>query len=165
MNLQDLGALGEVIAAFAVVISLFFVTIQLRSNTRALRASMYQAIHDGEDLLWGDLSRDGALANLWQQSASGLSGILDADRPRAQMLLNRAVFMIQHTHYQRRRGFVDDEMWRNWQVSWTGMISQHQGVREMFERNVVVLSPHFVTFTRECLQDADRGEGGSATMT
>ena len=39
MSLDDLGNIGEVVAAIGVVISLFYVGYQIRQNTRASRAS------------------------------------------------------------------------------------------------------------------------------
>jgi hypothetical protein len=38
MTLQDLGGLGELIGAVAVVLSLAYLAVQVRQNTRALNA-------------------------------------------------------------------------------------------------------------------------------
>jgi len=48
VSLADLGSLGEFIGSIAVIASLLFVALQLRSNASALRASTYQSIHDAE---------------------------------------------------------------------------------------------------------------------
>ncbi len=47
------------------------------------------------------------------------------------MLLNRLVFLIQNTHYQRTRGFVDDEMWHAWDQAWVGFLRGNKAAREM----------------------------------
>ena len=44
MNIQDLGALGEAISAVAVVITLIYLSIQTRTNTKALKAQTHQQI-------------------------------------------------------------------------------------------------------------------------
>ncbi len=43
MNWEAAGALGEIVGAFAVVISLVYLAIQVRQNTTAIAA---QAAHD-----------------------------------------------------------------------------------------------------------------------
>jgi len=40
MSIADLGSLGEFVASFAVLITLIFLTFQMRQNTKAVRASM-----------------------------------------------------------------------------------------------------------------------------
>ena len=42
MNLDDLGNLGELIGAVAVVISLAYLAVQIRQNTRSLRAAAFK---------------------------------------------------------------------------------------------------------------------------
>lgn len=121
MSVTELGALGEFIGSIAVVASLIFVAIQLRSNTTAVRASTYQSIHDAEDSYWADISNDPDLARIWSCSDQGLEAISEAELPQATMLMNRLVFLIQNTHYQRSRGFVDDQMWHAWDQAWVGL--------------------------------------------
>ena len=43
MNIQDLGAIGEFVAAIATILTLAYLTYKIRQNTRQLRASSYQA--------------------------------------------------------------------------------------------------------------------------
>ena len=46
MTLQDLGAIGEFIGGIAVVITLVYLAVSIRQNTKSVRASTYQAILD-----------------------------------------------------------------------------------------------------------------------
>ena len=46
MTLEDLGNIGEFVAAIAVVVSLLYLAIQIRQNTKTVRTSTYQAILD-----------------------------------------------------------------------------------------------------------------------
>ena len=47
MSLADLGNLGEFIGSVAVLISLIYVGFQIRSNTRAVRASTFLGLTNG----------------------------------------------------------------------------------------------------------------------
>jgi hypothetical protein len=42
LTIQDLGSIGELIAALATVATLAYLAVQIRQNTRSLRASAYQ---------------------------------------------------------------------------------------------------------------------------
>ena len=42
MTVQDLGSLGELIAAVATVTTLVYLAIQLKQNTRELRSQTFQ---------------------------------------------------------------------------------------------------------------------------
>ena len=42
MTLQDLGSIGELISAIAVIVSLAYLAIQIRQNTRVARATTLQ---------------------------------------------------------------------------------------------------------------------------
>ena len=39
MNLEDLGNLGEFLAAIGVIVSLIYLALQIRQNTKSVRAS------------------------------------------------------------------------------------------------------------------------------
>jgi hypothetical protein len=47
MNWDAIGAIGEVVGAFAVVATLFYLTSQIRQNTNALKAESRRAVLDG----------------------------------------------------------------------------------------------------------------------
>ena len=47
MTLSDLGSIGELIGGVAVVVSLIYVALQIRQNTRAIRASSHQSALGG----------------------------------------------------------------------------------------------------------------------
>lgn len=46
MTIQDLGSIGEVIAAVATIATLVYLAAQVRQNTRALRSSTFQGISE-----------------------------------------------------------------------------------------------------------------------
>ena len=44
MNWEAIGAIGETIGAIAVVLTLVYLSIQIRQNTRSVRAATYQSV-------------------------------------------------------------------------------------------------------------------------
>lgn len=50
MNWEAVGAEGEILGAFAVIITLGYLAVQVRQNTRAMQASARVALHDAHML-------------------------------------------------------------------------------------------------------------------
>lgn len=78
MTLQDLGAIGEVVGGFAVVVSLVYVAYQIRQssrqieqNSRHIEASMYYATNDAFYRWFALLAQDAELAALWGRVLRG----------------------------------------------------------------------------------------------
>ena len=46
MNWEALGAIGEIVGAVAVIATLGYLAVQIRQNTRALKASTHQSLSD-----------------------------------------------------------------------------------------------------------------------
>ena len=44
MNIQDIGAIGEVVGAIAVVVTLIYLATQIRQNNQLLRSGSRQAL-------------------------------------------------------------------------------------------------------------------------
>ena len=46
MNVQDWGAIGEVVGAIAVIVSILYLSIQVRANARTMKATAsFDATH------------------------------------------------------------------------------------------------------------------------
>lgn len=153
MNWEAIGAAGEIVGAIAVVISLVFLAFQLRSNTGALKASAYQAIHDAEDRFWQDISCDPKLTDLWAMALDGLELMTEEEKRRSEIVLLRWIGLFQNVHYQRQRGFVGSEIWPTWHSTWVLMLRYNKGVRQMYEQMVSFYSPEFVEYSKDCIEE------------
>ena len=64
MTIQDLGSLGELIAAVATVLTLGYLAVQLRQNTKALRSQTFQHSSMDMSLTANAISIDNELASI-----------------------------------------------------------------------------------------------------
>ena len=78
MTLQDLGNLGELVAAIATVLTLGYLAIQLRQNTRALRSQTFQQSSMDMSLTANAISSDGELAEIVVKASNGI-GVLSPE--------------------------------------------------------------------------------------
>jgi hypothetical protein len=108
MSLQDLGAIGEVVAAVAVVVSLIYVarqihqsSRQLEQNSRHLEASMYHATNDAFYRWFSMLAQDETLASLWRRALAGEA--LAADETTRVNSLIAMLFLSYENNFQQLR--------------------------------------------------------------
>lgn len=99
MTLQDLGALGEIIGAVAVVLSLLYVAAQIRQNTRSLRSATSFAVNQALAELNGRwVANTDGFTDLWLRGCADLDSLDPTERERFSRqvydLLNLAV--LQH---------------------------------------------------------------------
>ena len=83
---QVLGNFGEFFGAIAVVVTLIYLAIQLRQNTKGIRAQSYYNVLSGKNALYREL---GANAELFNTLAQGMA----ADPPLASVTDGAGSFM------------------------------------------------------------------------
>jgi len=64
MSLQDLGNLGELIAALATVLTLGYLALQLKQNTNALRSQTFQQSSMDMSMTANAISSNNELASI-----------------------------------------------------------------------------------------------------
>jgi hypothetical protein len=70
VSIQDLGAIGEFVGSIGVIVTLVYLAIQIRANTRAIKASPgFDATHS-----WANLK-----PGLWDQRSSIGKGAISVD--------------------------------------------------------------------------------------
>jgi len=65
MPLEQLANIAEVFGLLAVAVTLIFLTVQMRQNTKALHSTATHAAHEQTSNLYKSLSMDASLADLW----------------------------------------------------------------------------------------------------
>ena len=79
MNWEAMGATGEVIGAVGVIISILYLAVQVRSNTRSLKASTFQAACDASARISLALGSDPQVALVWQKGLAGVQELSPAE--------------------------------------------------------------------------------------
>lgn len=118
MTLQDLGALGEVVGGFAVVVSLVYVAYQIRQssrqielNSRHVRAAMYHATNDSFFRWFSLLAQDQEVADLWLRGFRGETLSPD-ERVRYHALVSMLFFAYEGNFEQLKLGTIQRDTLR-----------------------------------------------------
>ncbi len=110
MNFQDLGSLGELVGAVAVVISLIYLATQIHQNTQVVRASSYEDVANGTREFMALFVRDEKLAQLYLRGASQIDQLTPEERLQFDMLLGHLFANFDMTVDLFNRRMIDEKM-------------------------------------------------------
>jgi hypothetical protein len=68
MNWEALGAIGEIVGAVAVVVTIAYLAVQIRQNTRAVKSSVFSELQSEVRQQAFSLANDEDLARIWRQA-------------------------------------------------------------------------------------------------
>lgn len=108
MNWDAISAISEIIGAVAVVVSLIYVAVQIRQNTKAIRGSTLDAItaHQQAELRWS-----GELATEFRKAIEAPETLSFEERWQLSEWMTAAMTARQNEFHQYQQGLLDDEVW------------------------------------------------------
>lgn len=113
MTLAEISDISQILAAIAVIPSLIFVGLQMRQNTRAVRATMSQAHANGYQEIIGRIYESEALTRIYLKGSFHPEQ-LDATESVRFMLMLASVFRFLDASYaQYREGQLPEMHWRS----------------------------------------------------
>lgn len=150
MTIQDLGSLGELIAAIATVVTLVYLAAQIRQNTAQQKREELISIQHGQNDVIAQL-RDPRVFGAYVRAAAGRDPSVE-DWGTAFAWVVQYLNHFQVVHDLHRNGALDEEQYRLWAgyaVSivapagirrwWdeeNGRLAFHSEVREMIDERL-----------------------------
>jgi hypothetical protein len=116
MTLQDLGSIGEVIGALAVVVSLFYVGFQIRQNTSAVRSATAQAVHDNYASWYTTIATDPDLMKISIDGMRDYRSLSETEKGRFIATFMAFLSFSQNAFYQWRAGSLSPQLWVGWEL-------------------------------------------------
>ena len=111
MTLQDLGNIGEFIAAFGVIASLIYVGFQVRQNTRAMRAQIHENLTSGYLSIINTVAAHPTAFAKGLRSDSNFDELTDEEKVQYFGLIFGFFKHFEHMFVQHERGLIDDQAW------------------------------------------------------
>jgi len=142
MNWDAVSAVSEIIGAVGVVVTLVYLAVQIRNNTKAVRAATYDSfVAQFRD--WNAPLR--ANPELSAQFAIQIEEIDKLDE-RARKHATHVFFdflkLAENLHYQYRMGMIDDSLWSGWDTFFHHYLSA-PGMVWYWERRRDFCDPEF----------------------
>jgi PAS domain-containing protein len=143
MSIQDLGALGELVAAIATIATLLYLAVQIRQNNRNLQESTSASINQGFASINSRLSSDEQFAEIFIRGREDLEALnaVELERFRAfvQDILNMAVYAdgLQASHDVRSLHFDAFEVVGSLYQSYPGIRAVIDSIEPATPRDLV----------------------------
>jgi hypothetical protein len=107
VNWEAISAIGQIVGAFAVVISLIYLAREIRSNARAARVASMDTI-----VRWlGQLAVHPHLRELYYRGIHDLDSLEGPDLVGFSVLMNQFFHIVEEMYYQRLEEHADPRLW------------------------------------------------------
>jgi len=157
MTLQDLGSLGELISGIAVVISLIYLAIQIRQNTRsAWETAWHSGLRELQQFR-SLIAQDPEVARVYREGLRDLKSLSDDDRWRFGALMQSIYSVFETAFRTRTEGLFQDQLDS---IVWT---ASRPGAREWWSKGKRLYSPEFQRLIDETLESFSKPPEPPAT--
>ncbi len=114
MNWEAIGAIGEVGGAIAVVVTLVYLTRQIRQSTHATGVAAYQQSQQQIYAMSVALATDPELAEIFARVfAGGIDSLGPSDGVRFEAAMSTFYFGYESLLAHHEKGLIDPDLWQN----------------------------------------------------
>src|SRR5262245_61333352 len=150
LNWQALGAIGEVIGAGAVLVTLVYLAAQIRqnsqqiaTNTRVTRLAAPAETQAAFSRFRHMVAGSTELAELYIKGCADYPALSRTERLRFTSTLQELLLAFDLLHQRFTEGLYEEEMWDNQRTLALATLNQ-PGVRDWWSRNSLMFRPQFV---------------------
>lgn len=119
MNWDAIGAIAELAGAIGVILSLAYLAVQIRLNTkqmestaRAARGAAYQNVLTTYQSYLTPVAANAELADIFQRGLMDSQQLTESEFFRFNWLLGGYLTNLDNSFYQRQDGVVSEERWQ-----------------------------------------------------
>lgn len=142
MTIQDLGNIGEFLAAIATLVTLIYLAQQIRQNTKAIRSASHHAITDSFNQLNGIVAADPAVGEYMRKGSRDYSSLTQGEEQSFRHLWLAYFRIFETLYYQYQNGTMDKQLYESEHRSLESVIA-NPGVQEWWKTNTISFSEEF----------------------
>jgi hypothetical protein len=124
VTLDDLGSLGEFISGLAVVVTLVYLALQIRHNTRAVRSSMHQDMVESTLRVAESLSDNAEVGLIVLKADADYDSLTAGELLRFEAYAERVFGNFESVYYSYRNSMIEEDLWAAWESSCLDDISR-----------------------------------------
>ena len=164
MNWEALGAIGEIIGAAAVLITLVYLAVQIRQNTRQIGDSTRALRLTSRDTTqqafsrWRHFVSEPEAADLYLRGCADYGSLFLAERFRFGIFLQDLLLSYEALHQQIPESLYEREVWDQRQIPILAHLFRQPGVRNGWEQNKLMFLPDFAAAIDRAASTASSGQ-------
>ena len=145
MTIQELGSLGELLAAVATIAMLGYLAVQIRQGTRAIRASALQAANDSAQRVLSIASQSPENAAIYHRGLVSYDELTPPERMHFTTMLLGIFSASEAMYWNQQNGLLQQEIWDR-EVKVLRFYLQTPGCRAMWRGARNLFSASFSQF-------------------
>ena len=142
MDWGTAGVIAEIIAAVAVIVSLWYLAIQLGQNTDLARAELEVQL----GVIWAEMHdnmiQNPSLAKAYDLAASDWTQLSEEEARSYLWFTAKSFHILQGMFRQQQRGLLADEVWEPYEKYIIGIL-QFEAVMGWWESEAALISDEF----------------------
>ncbi len=111
MNIQDFGAIGEVVGGIAVVATLIYLSIQLKQASTAIRISTAETGTTHNASVYREIVANQELADLMIRGGSDFESLSDGEYLRYALAVNMQMRFFEHQYHLNSQDALPSGFW------------------------------------------------------
>ena len=153
MNWEATSAIGQIVGAIAVVVSLIYLTREIRRNVRATRLASMRSMSDALNRCIQQLAESPHLSELYYRGIHDVESLKGADLVRFSALINQFFRICEEMYYQQLEGHLDPRLWRGFEAIMHDIIG-YTGVQAWWRSRSHWFSEDFANLVNQLQQTA-----------
>ena len=131
------GVVGEIMGAVVVVVTLFYLANQIRSNHRTNLMVAAGRLGETSDAWMGQLVQDAVLSDIYHRGLRDYEALEQGEKKRFEMLILQFLKVVEAAWAQQHLGVLNEDQWYGFEVSVRQVVGSDGGmlVREKLRGN------------------------------
>ena len=155
MTIQDLGAIGELLAAIATLATLIYLALQIKQNTRAVQSSVADSMMNSAQSTMATITASATNAHVFNTGATDYESLATDEQVQYRYVIVSLLNTSDLMYWNYRRGTLDQVLW-SWQETWiTAWLSHPIGI-EIWDGYKIFLTPAFAQYVDQNLRSKVR---------
>jgi hypothetical protein len=113
MNWDAIGAVGEIVGAMAVVVTLIYLAVQVRRGTSATQAASVQAAAALDHEFLMSVGLDPVAAGIWASYLAAPESLSADQKTQGHLLMASLLRRLENIQIQHRLGTLSQEGWQS----------------------------------------------------
>jgi hypothetical protein len=151
MNWEAIGAIGDMVGGFGVIITLIYLAMQVRQNTAAQKISSFQSLRENTVSLHDLCASDSDLADLFVAGVSDQKPLSEQESNRFHFLLMSFFRRLESIYILEKVGHLSESDWSGIKLSCIDVLNQ-PGTRRWWMENQQRFRKDFVSWTQEMFE-------------
>lgn len=162
MDLTNWTAAAEIVAAAAVIISLWYLAIQVRQGAELTRVSLEVELSTNWALMHDNMIQNPDLSEAYDLAPENWDQLTDAQVRSYLWFMAKSFHLLEGMYYQMKRGLLKRTVWDKYESFMVGAL-RIEGVRAWWTSEGSLISQEFVDYVQNL--KATDGQGWRQVST